>query len=49
VPPPVASASGERGKLESITVGGVNRPADADWVDDSDLPDLPMVRSGEAE
>ncbi|KAB8191372.1 hypothetical protein FKV24_007910 [Lysobacter maris] len=29
--------------LEFILVGGVDDPRDADWVDDSDLPELPMI------
>lgn len=31
-------------KLEMVIfVGGVNDPADAAWIDDSDLPELPVV------
>jgi hypothetical protein len=31
-------------KIESITVtGGVSRPQDAEWIDDSTLPDLPVT------
>lgn len=26
-----------------ILTGGVSSPADAEWIDDSDLPDLPMI------
>ena len=29
--------------LQMVMVGGVSDPAAAEWVDDSDLPDLPMV------
>jgi hypothetical protein len=47
--PSAAPASAEGGKLESITVGGVNYPGDAAWVDDSSLPDLPMIHSGGAD
>ncbi|WP_237055799.1 hypothetical protein [Marilutibacter chinensis] len=30
-------------ELEYILVGGVDDPGDVDWVDDSDLPELPMI------
>lgn len=29
--------------LQMVMVGGVSDPAAAEWIDDSDLPDLPMV------
>lgn len=28
---------------ETITVGGVSRPDEAEWIDDSSLPDLPTI------
>lgn len=40
-----AAASGSM-PLENemiILTGGVSSPADAEWIDDSDLPDLPMI------
>lgn len=41
-----AAAAGEPLPLEmSVMVGGVSNPADAEWVDDSDLPDLPMINA----
>lgn len=30
-------------QFEMIIVGGIEDPANAGWIDDSDLPDLPMV------
>ena len=40
-----SSPSPDENKLEQITItgGGVRRPQDAEWIDDSALPDLPMV------
>ncbi len=41
-----AAAAGEPLPLEMIVmVGGVSNPAYAEWVDDSDLPDLPMINA----
>lgn len=38
------AASADAMPLESVLLtGGVSHPADAEWIDDSDLPDLPMV------
>lgn len=41
-PAPVQNCEEEDPGLEFITVGGVSDPQDAHWVDDSDLPELPM-------
>ena len=41
---PMSSASTADDGLVSVTVGGVDVPDDANWIDDSNLPDLPMVR-----
>jgi len=38
------AAAAEPLPLEMIVMtGGVSHPADVEWIDDSDLPDLPMV------
>lgn len=39
---PAPSQDCEDEKLERIVLGGVSDPHDAQWVDDSELPDLPM-------
>jgi hypothetical protein len=44
VQPQVTQAeSGAMELTEMVFVGGVSNPSDAEWIDDSDLPDLPMV------
>jgi hypothetical protein len=46
----IATAADANGPLSemTITVGGVNDPAQAHFVDDSELPDLPMLREDAA-
>lgn len=39
---PAPSPDCEDEELELIVLGGVSDPRDAQWVDDSELPDLPM-------
>jgi len=36
------AAAADATQLDFLT-GGVSHPADAEWIDDSDLPDLPMI------
>lgn len=31
--------------MSMVTVGGISHPADVEWIDDSDLPDLPMLNA----
>ncbi len=40
-----AAADEGDGRLMMVTFGGVSDPAGAEWIDDSDLPDLPMVNA----
>jgi hypothetical protein len=38
------AVSADAMSLNSVLLtGGISNPADAEWIDDSDLPDLPMV------
>lgn len=39
----VAQAPAALPNFVTITVGGVTRPEDAEWIDDSALPDLPVT------
>lgn len=39
----VAQESAAMPAFVSITVGGITRPEDAEWIDDSTLPDLPVT------
>lgn len=44
-----AQAEASKERLDTLFMGGVNLPEDADWVDDSNLPDLPIVVEDERE